>query len=352
MVGPHDFSLQALHEFQTKLKPDKAVALIDSCFRDNYSERLAPLREIVPEPMCLYLNGGEDTKTLGLVREVALRLNDCKVTRRSLLYVVGGGSLLDFGGFLAAVYKRGIAVAYIPPTLMAMVDAAYGGKTAINAGEVKNLLGIFKEPDAIFLDESFLDSLSDREILSGYAEIVKYALLEDETFFGKVLSTDPLTHPAQLRALIDQCIHIKKRFVEADPLDLGTRQALNVGHTVGHALEGYSHATARPGLSPLRHGEAVLIGIIVELYIAHKLLGFPAERLQQIIAFSREYFSPFLFECKQYDAIIKLMAQDKKNSGDDIAVLALRRIGEPIKINVSRAQLRNAFDFYREVIGG
>ena len=87
-------------------------------------------------------------------------------------------------------------------------------------------------------------------------------------------------------------------------------------------------------------------------HFAEKSLGFPAERLQQIIAFSREYFTPFLFECKQYDAIIKLMAQDKKNSGDDIAVLALRRIGEPIIINVSRAQLRNAFDFYREVIGG
>lgn len=352
MLCHTDYSEETLQALHTRLNPDKTVAIIDSNLRDGQRALLEPIFRVVPENRRLYLTGGEEVKSLGLVKEIALWLNRCRVTRHSLIYVVGGGSLLDFCGFVAAIYKRGVPIAYVPTTLMAMVDAAYGGKTAINTDDIKNLLGVFQEPNAILLDERFLTTLSDREILSGYAEVLKYALLEDDQFFAKVLTTDPLNNGLGLRELIDQCVTIKKRFVEADPYDLGIRQYLNLGHTVGHALEGFSHTLEPLGHPALRHGEAVMIGIIVELYISHKMLGFPLERMHQIVDFVKEFFSPYFFGCKQYNDIINLMLQDKKNSGDDIAIIALRRIGEPMKINASRVQLRNAFDFYREVIGG
>ncbi len=201
---------------------------------------------------------GERFKTLATCQQIWQQMLDAKLDRRALVVNLGGGVIGDMGGFCAATWKRGVDFAQIPTTLLAMTDAAIGGKLGIDFQGVKNTIGIFQNPAAVFVDPVFLKTLPDRELRSGFAEVIKHALIG-----GQLSESLQLSESSWLETL-RASIAVKVRIVQEDPLEKGLRALLNFGHTIGHAVESYFLETDEP----LTHGEAVAIGMICESWRA------------------------------------------------------------------------------------
>jgi 3-dehydroquinate synthase len=220
------------------------------------------------------IGAGDMYKTPETLTRVWQILSDKRATRHSLLINLGGGMVTDLGGFAAATFKRGIAYINIPTTLLAMVDAAVGGKTAINFNGLKNEIGVFAPAVSVLIDTEFLINLDHFNFLSGYAEMLKHGLISDTTHWSELL-TLPISHINYLKfnSLVGKSVQIKEHFVTEDPYEHGIRKALNFGHTTGHAFESLALAENHP----LLHGYAVAWGIICELYLSCHTTGFPKD---------------------------------------------------------------------------
>ena len=291
-------------------------------------------------------------------------------TRHSLLINLGGGMITDLGGFAAATFKRGINFINIPTTLLAMVDAAVGGKTGINFGGLKNEIGAFADARFVIINTCFLDTLDAENLCSGYAEMLKHALISDERMWAEHVNFD-LSQPdlAELQRMVAESIAVKERIVAEDPHEHGIRKALNFGHTIGHALEEFAlqqatpsggavvsarllplaRARTAPKNRPLLHGYAVAFGLIGELYMSARKAGFPTERLHQTARFIRENYAQTEFTCNDYPTLLNLMRHDKKNTSGVINFTLLHNIGD-IRINQTATdeEIREALDFIRE----
>lgn len=343
------YSESELRQFLAQTRPDTVFAIVDRRVASLHETSLSPLQALFPKESILFVSGDESLKSLSQVEHAAKWLNQGKASRKSLLMAIGGGALLDFAGFLAAVYKRGMEVAYMPTTLLAMVDAAVGGKTAVNALGIKNLLGVFREPASIFIEERFLQSLPPSELISGYGELLKYGLLEGEPLWSRLLDFDPLTRCEQLRPFIDVAIAIKIHYVDKDLKDNGIRRHLNLGHTIGHALEAYSNS--QENIRSLKHGEAVIFGMICALFISHCRLGFPSRELHRLEDFVKKHINLFSLKCTDYEALLQLIYQDKKTlRKDEISFIALESLGEAREITVSKNELLAALDYFQETL--
>lgn len=330
---------------------DRMLLLEDADMALASEPLLTPLYQIISSEDRLCIKAGEEHKAFASLTQILDWLLERRATRYTILLIAGGGALLDMGGFAAAIYKRGIPTVYIPTTLLAMVDASIGGKTAIDYKGVKNLIGAFSLPHRVIVDPLFLRTLDSRELIAGYWELVKHALLSGKEAWYAILSFDPINRTAPWSDIIQTSIETKQVYVSTDLYDLGVRQYLNLGHTIGHALEAYSHKVATPNRPPLRHGEAVLIGLICELYIAHARTSFPIEPVRQLISLAKELQSPYLFSCKEYGTLIEYMYADKKNKGDKVTIIALEELGKPLRIEISEEEIKESFDFYREIFG-
>lgn len=266
----------------------------------------------------------------------------------------------DLGGFAAATFKRGINFINIPTTLLAMVDAAVGGKTGVNFGGLKNEVGAFADARFVIINTCFLDTLDAENICSGYAEMLKHALISDERMWAEHVNFD-LSQPdlAELQRMVAESIAVKERIVTEDPHEHGIRKALNFGHTIGHALEEFALQQATPSGDavvstapknrPLLHGYAVAFGLIGELYMSARKAGFPTERLHQTARFIRENYAQTEFTCNDYPTLLNLMRHDKKNMSGVINFTLLHNIGD-IRINQTATdeEIREALDFIRE----
>lgn len=294
--------------------------------------------------------GAEDIhKNLETLAYVWKELADNGASRHSLLLNLGGGMVTDLGGFAASTFKRGIKYINIPTTLLAMVDASVGGKTGINFNGLKNEIGVFSPAESVLIDAEFLKSLDLKNVLSGYAEMLKHGLISSTPHWAELLNFDFNTVDYKmLQMLVAQSVQIKEDIVEQDPFEHGIRKALNLGHTVGHAFESLALETNHPIL----HGYAVAWGIVCELYLSHLKVGFPKEKLRQTIQFIKENYGVMTFDCKQYDRLYEFMKHDKKNSAGIINFTLLSEIGD-IKINqtASRDEIFDMLDFYRESMG-
>lgn len=291
--------------------------------------------------------GATDThKDIQTLAQVWQALSEGKASRRSLLINLGGGMVTDLGGFAAATFKRGIRFFNVPTTLLAMVDAAVGGKTGINFNGLKNEVGCFQEADSVVIDTTFLRTLDAANLRSGYAEMLKHSLLENRDMWAEHLRFD-LENPdyACLQRLVAQSIHCKGRIVEEDPHEQGIRKALNLGHTVGHAFESFALEQGRPVL----HGYAVAWGLLCELYLSAAHAGFPAGEMRQTVQFVREHYGTFCLTCQDYAHLYDLMLHDKKNVGGEINFTLLGGIGD-IRINrhLPQEAVFESFDFFRE----
>jgi 3-dehydroquinate synthase len=287
---------------------------------------------------------GDDHKNIENLAKVWQFLSQNSATRKSVLVNVGGGMVTDLGGFAAASFKRGIDCIHIPTTVLSAVDASVGGKTGINFNGLKNEIGAFHLPKAVLIYAPFFESLDKQNLLSGYAEMLKHGLLSNEKYWKELLALD-LNHPEnpEFLAAVKESVHIKEGITEQDPKEQGIRKALNLGHTAGHAFESLSHKRGEPVL----HGYAIAWGLICELYLSSKALGFPKDILQNFIYFVREEYGVFPISCKDYPALYESMTHDKKNESSAINFTLLSNIGE-IKLDqtADRALIEEMLDFY------
>ena len=323
----------------------------------------------------------DDTnKTLATLADVWTALQRGGATRHSLLVNLGGGMVTDLGGFAAATFKRGINFINIPTTLLAMVDAAVGGKTGINFGGLKNEVGAFANARYVIVNTCFLDTLDTANLCSGYAEMLKHSLISNAQMWAEHVNFDILQPDlAELQRMVATSIAVKEHIVADDPHEHGIRKALNFGHTIGHALEEFSmqqpggavvstvptkqeapkggavvstaptKPTNQTPPGTLLHGYAVAFGLIGELYISARKAGFPTARLHQTARFIRENYGAVAFTCDDYPTLLNLMRHDKKNTSGTINFTLLHDIGD-IRINQTATdeEIREALDFIRE----
>ena len=266
-------------------------------------------------------------------------------SRNSLLINLGGGVIGDMGGFVASTYKRGMDFINIPTTLLAQVDASVGGKLGIDFKGLKNHIGLFREPTQILIDATFMETLPEREIRSGFAEVLKHGLIADKSYWERCNSID-LKYHHQWNDIVERSINIKKGVVNEDPFESGLRKILNFGHTIGHAIETeLLHTTDR-----LLHGEAIAIGMICEAYLSTKMTGLPTKALDQISTSLLELYGHQKIKKSLFNSIIKLALQDKKNKGSVIHCSLLRNIGEcAINIPISGPDIIDSLFYYNQL---
>lgn len=337
------------------------VPTLDACLRDKKYDRIFLLDDTVTHVHCLPLlsawveergvqvltmEAGDVAKNLDTLSSIWQQLTEKGASRHSLLINLGGGVVTDLGGFAAATFKRGIDFINIPTTLLSMVDAAVGGKTGINFAGLKNEIGAFRSAVDVIVDTTFLRTLDNENICSGYAEMLKHALLHNAAMWAEHLEQD-LQHPdyEALARLVQQSIEVKERIVGEDPHEKGLRKALNLGHTFGHAFESLALSQGRPVL----HGYAVAWGIVCELYLSSVLLGFPSAHFHPTVRFIRETYGQFSFTCKDYDRLLDYIRHDKKNVGGQTNFTLLASIGQiRLDCHANRDLICEALDFLRE----
>jgi 3-dehydroquinate synthase len=302
----------------------------------------------ISEERTIIIEPGDDHKNIEATVEIWKKLSLAGADRKSVLINLGGGMPTDMGGFAASTFKRGMRFINIPTTLLSQVDASVGGKTGINFEGFKNEIGVFNQAHAVLVDTSFLDSLDQPNLISGFAEMIKHALIYSAEKWEDLKDFD-IKNPdlTNLKSLVADSISIKEFFVDADPFEKGIRKALNFGHTIGHAIESYALKSGRP----LLHGYAVAYGMICELYLSHIKLGF---NLNEAIHISKNILSTYgafpLAETDN-DAIYKLTLHDKKNDSGRINFTLLEAPGKvKIDIDCSKSEIEKALDFYRTII--
>ena len=331
----------ALNKAVEQLSPRNVFVLTDE---NVERESLASFR-LHSEWQKIVIPAGDINKNLDSAQAVWNALQKGGATRKSLLVNIGGGVVTDLGGFAAATFKRGIRFINIPTTLLSAVDAAVGGKTGVNFNGLKNEIGVFKEAETVIISTVFFSTLPERELKSGYAEMLKHGLISDEKMWAELVGFD-LAHPdlQQLQRMVGDSVAVKERIVEQDPHEHGIRKALNLGHTFGHAFE--SWALKR---KPVLHGYAVAFGLIPELYLSVVKTGFPTEKMRQTVNFIKENYGSLPITCDDYDELIELMHHDKKNQNGIINFTMLGGIGD-IRINqtATTEEIKEALDFFRE----
>ena len=211
----------------------------------------------------ILIDEGEENKNLETSKNVWQKLIDFKFDRKSILINLGGGVICDLGGFVASTYMRGIEFINIPTTLLSQVDASIGGKLGIDYKNLKNIIGLFREPKKVIIDTNYLNTLSDREIRSGYAEVIKHCLIKDKNMFDEIYEKE--WKNSDWTNLVNHSIKIKSEIVKKDLKENGLRKILNFGHTIGHSIE----TTYLNKLNKLFHGEAIAIGMICESFISN-----------------------------------------------------------------------------------
>ena len=294
----------------------------------------------------IVIKAGDTNKTLDSLAEVWTALSQGGATRHSLMINLGGGMVTDLGGFAASTFKRGIDFINIPTTLLAMVDASVGGKTGINFGGLKNEIGVFSDSKFVIINTQFLDTLDHDNICSGYAEMLKHGLISDDKHWAELVGFN-LAQPdlAQLQRMVAESIKVKERIVIEDPHEHGIRKALNLGHTVGHALESFAMKHGRPVL----HGYAVAYGMVCELYLSARKTDFPTDKMHQTVRFILDHYGRLPYTCDDYPELLELMRHDKKNTSGIINFTLLGGIGD-IRINqtATKEEIEETLDFLRE----
>jgi 3-dehydroquinate synthase len=289
----------------------------------------------------IVLKAGEESKRVDNLTYIWTELQNHSANKGSLLIALGGGMISDIAGFAAATYMRGISCLYIPTSLLAMVDAAHGGKTGIDFNGIKNLVGVFNMQPEVFICSEWLQTLPEREFKSGLAEIIKHYLVADsESFYA----FDKQYNSNISLDLIRKAVAIKTHFIALDPFDKRERKALNFGHTIGHAIESSLLET----MHSLLHGEAIAIGIICESYISfHRTLI----SIDELDAIQKTIFSIFtLPKIDNHEKLFEFVNLDKKNT-DTINCVLLNGIGNfIIDQKITHDDIQAAIEFYNSKV--
>lgn len=310
-----DHPKSVLRELLKTFDPDKVAFLVD----ENTRAHCLPLLEPSADHPIIEIKSGEIHKTLDTCQHIWQTMTDLGFSRKSMLINVGGGVIGDMGGFCASTYKRGIRFINFPTTLLAAVDANIGGKLGIDFNGFKNHIGVFQDPDAVVVCDQFLKTLPQRELRSGFAEVIKHGLIYDAAYYYSLTERD--FPDFDWNDLIKKSIAIKGDVVAQDPKEGGLRKILNFGHTLGHGIETW-YLNSRKSLL---HGEAISIGMITEGFLSKKLGLIDTTALEELTTYVQSIYG--LFELPPLQEIFPLMLQDKKNVGQEINYSLLEGIG-------------------------
>jgi 3-dehydroquinate synthase len=318
-IKVHPDPAQLISDFFAKKSYSKVVVLTDTntaatCYR--------AINAFLPAHEMISVAPGEENKNLDAAALIWEKMTASNMDRQSLLFILGGGVLGDLGGFCASTYKRGIDFVLMPTTLLSQVDASIGGKLGIDFNGLKNHIGVFREPAATLICPFFLSTLPDRELRSGYAEVIKHCIISDREKWDIVRSKPYRDHDWDL--LIRHSVAFKTAVVAKDPVEKGLRKILNFGHTMGHALETCSLLSSER----LFHGEAVAAGMIAESFIAKTLKLISEEEEKEIRSYVRETFGKV--KPPPVSEFLPVIHQDKKNKGQKILMALPNGIGRAV----------------------
>ncbi len=275
---------------------------------------------------------GEENKNQTTVDQVIGQLIDLEAGRDTMLVGVGGGVVTDITGYVASVYMRGIRFGFVPTSILAMVDAAIGGKNGIDVGVYKNMVGTIRQPDFIFYDYSFLRSLPVSEWVNGFAEVIKHACIKDGLMFSileKYSLHDYQSDPTLIAELIEKNVDIKSSIVTRDEFETGDRKLLNFGHTIGHAVENLHH---------IPHGHAVSIGMVAACNLSEQLGHLHFEEATRIVRLLARYHLPVDLET-DYARVFDVLKMDKKRKEEGIQFIVLKKIGSAEATLISLSEL-------------
>ena len=337
--------LESLQEFILERNYSNILILVD---RNTNDVCLPILQAALPDILdydIIEVDPGEENKNIDFCIGVWNTMLDFGADRKALMINLGGGVVTDMGGFAASTFKRGIDFIQIPTTLLSQVDASVGGKTGIDLGNVKNIIGTFTQPKAVFISSVFLATLDERQMRSGFAEIIKHGLIFDKAFFDATKQID--LQSGNLIDVVYRSVAIKNEVITQDPTEKGLRKILNFGHTIGHAIEGYSLAKDS---NPLLHGEAIAIGMICEAYLSNKLTGLSDQELDAVVTCFRSGYPYYDVSVDIYDELIGLMQNDKKNEASRIGFALLNSIGDCGYNNyVDEVLIKESLNFYKSL---
>jgi len=290
---------------------------------------------------------GEGSKGIGTCHALWNHLAGLGVERGAVLVALGGGVVTDLAGFVGATFKRGLRVVNVPTSLMGMVDAAIGGKTAIDLDGVKNLVGLVRQPEGVYVHPPFLRTLGKRELLNGVAEMLKHGLVADADHWHAVVAA-PWHDLQALAPLVERSAALKCAVVSTDPEEHGPRRLLNFGHTIGHAVEAFSGEGPQRGLL---HGEAVVVGMECAAWLSWRLDLLDRTSCDAITAVLLERYRTFSLNVTDHHRILELMAHDKKNRGGGFRFTLLEAIGRGrVDVPVDAAMVADALDHYRLLV--
>ena len=270
----------------------------------------------IDNSVIIKIKSGEENKTISTCNFIWNKLTEYQFDRNSLLINLGGGVIGDMGGFCASTFKRGIDFIQIPTSLLAMVDASIGGKLGVNFIDYKNQVGVFNNPKSVLINHNFLETLPENELKSGFAEVVKHALIADESLWNKITSVS--FENLSWEEIISSSIVIKNNIVLSDPLEKDVRKKLNFGHTYGHAIESFY---LKKGI-PISHGEAVFTGILLETDLSDLSMDHKLEIKNYILSNFALPHPPKKSE------LLPFLVNDKKNKDSKISFSLLIQIGE------------------------
>ncbi len=336
---------EALNSHLKATKYSNLFIITDSNTNDFCLHKFLPYLETDLSIEIIEFEAGEINKNIDTCIEIWKVLTELGADRKSLVINLGGGVVTDLGGFVASTFKRGVDFVNIPTTLLSMVDASVGGKTGVDLGNLKNQIGVINVPLMVLIDTQYLETVPQNEMRSGLAEMLKHGLIFDKNYWEQFLDLNSIDF-TDLDELIHRSVAIKNEIVMQDPTEKNIRKALNFGHTLGHAIEGYFLENATK--TTLLHGEAIAIGMILESYISwHKNLISETE-YHQIKSTIKSIYDDITFEENDIQPILDLLIHDKKNEFGTIQFALIEGIGA-IKINqlVDNELIISAFQDYK-----
>ncbi len=318
-----DYSINQLQQ----LVDGDIILLTDQTVFNLHQQKFAGYKTIVIE-------AGEAFKHQQTVDKIINQLIEFGADRKTMLVGVGGGVVTDITGYVASVFLRGVEFAFVPTTILAMVDAAIGGKNGIDVGLYKNMVGTINQPKFLLYDYSFLQTLPTEQWINGFAEIIKHACIKDAELFAELQHNSIekyKTDAVLLAALIQKNVSLKTNIVVNDEFEQGERKLLNFGHTFGHAIE---------NLYQLPHGNAVSIGMVLAAKISEEINNFYSVEKDSIVALLKHYQLPITLNVDK-DNVFSILTKDKKRVGDNMNFILLNKIGEAVIQPISITQLED-----------
>jgi 3-dehydroquinate synthase len=305
------------------IREERIIILVDE---NTHHYCLPVIRSKIPElsgAPVIEVKSGEENKNINTCIELWKHLLNVNAHRRSVIVNLGGGVIMDMGGFVASTFKRGIRYVNIPTTLLGQVDAAVGGKVGVNLFDLKNQIGLFSHPLAVFIIPSLITTLDEEQKRSGFAEMIKHALITDQHYWD-LLRSHPFRDIMQWDDLILRSVEIKNSIVRNDPVEKSLRRRLNFGHTFGHAFETMSLMKRD---NRLTHGHAVALGMICETFLSNKVRGLSGKAMEEIINYILANFEYYQLTDADQTAILEIIHYDKKNEHDRVNFTLLPAIG-------------------------